>query len=310
MLVSHVLHTLADSFKMRDMQTRTGPFSIGFRQGWSDWQKQNLSALASWAKQNGFEALDLGRLTAADAAILSAAGLRLGSVDLLQFDQITHPDTGKRKEIIAANVAYVKEAAGLGARIFFTIVGGEPTKTRGENYKLAVESFSPIAEAAAAVGGHVVIEGYPGNAPHFALLCTTPETYRAFVKDIPRGVGINYDPSHLIRLGVDHIRFLKEFVPHVFHVHAKDTELFPEAVYELGLYQPSAFVPSHRFGEHTWRYTIPGHGVARWPEIFGTLKSSGYRGIVSVELEDENFNGTEAGEKAALLHSLEFLRGA
>ena len=32
--------------------------------------------------------------------------------------------------------------------------------------------------------------------------------------------------------------------------------------------------------------------------------------IVSVELEDENFNGSEAGEKAALLHSLDFLRSA
>ena len=39
------------------------------------------------------------------------------------------------------------------------------------------------------------------------------------------------------------------------------------------------------------------------------LKSSGYAGMVSVELEDENFNGTEEGEKSALAHSLDYLRG-
>jgi sugar phosphate isomerase/epimerase len=38
------------------------------------------------------------------------------------------------------------------------------------------------------------------------------------------------------------------------------------------------------------------------------LKDSGYRGAVSVELEDENFNGSEAGEKLALETSIAFLK--
>jgi sugar phosphate isomerase/epimerase len=204
----------------------------------------------------------------------------------------------------------VKELAAAGAKVFFTVVGGDPSKKRSENYKIAVDSFAPIAEAAAAAGASIAVEGYPGGSPHLALLCTTPETCRAFLKDLPRGLTINYDPSHLIRLGVDHVRFLKEFAGHVAHVHGKDTELFPEAVYELGLYQPSAFSAGHGFGEFAWRYTIPGHGVARWTEIFKTLAANDYRGLVSIELEDENFNGTEAGDKAGLVHSLEYLRGA
>jgi sugar phosphate isomerase/epimerase len=142
------------------------------------------------------------------------------------------------------------------------------------------------------------------------MLCTTPETCRAFFKDIPRGAALNYDPSHLVRLGVDHIRFLKEFLAHVVHVHGKDTELMDDAVYEFGSLQPSAFQKSPRFGGSTWRYTIPGHGVTRWTEVFSTLKSGGYGGVVSVELEDDNFNGSEAGEKAGFLNSLAFLRGA
>jgi sugar phosphate isomerase/epimerase len=290
--------------------TRTGSFPIGFRRGGSEWQKADLANVARWGTENGFEAIDLIRATAADVQTLKSAGLALGSVDLLQMGEITHPDIGKRREIIAANVAYVKEATSLGASIFFTVVGGDAAKKRGENYRIAVESFSPIAEAAAAAGGTLVIEGYPGRAPNLPMLCTTPETYRALLKDLPRGTAVNYDPSHLVRLGVDHVRFLKEFIGSVRHVHAKDTEIFPEAIYELGLYQPSAFQNGHGFGEHAWRYAIPGKGIVRWGEIFSILKSAGYRGVVSVELEDENFNGSESGEKAGLVQSLEFLRGA
>jgi len=210
--------------------------------------------------------------------------------------------------LIEANRQYIRDSAAAGAKIFFTIIGGEKDRSRGENYRAAVEAFSPLAEMAASVGATLAIEGYPGDAPHYSLLCTSPETCRAFLKDLPRGVGLNYDPSHLIRLGVDHLRFLREFVGHVVHVHAKDTELFPEAAYELGLYQPSAFAESHKFGGHTWRYTLPGHGAARWREVFGILKDAGYRGVVSVELEDERFNGSIAGEQAGLTQSLQFLR--
>lgn len=289
------------------MKTHTGDFPIGFRIGWSEWQK-DLPAVASWAASQGFEALDLGKFTAADAALLTQHQLRLGSVDLLDFGKIAQPDAAARKQLADANGQYIRDSAAAGAKIFFTIVGGEKDRKRSENYRAAIEAFSPLAEAAASAGGSLAIEGYPGDAPHYALLCTSPETCRALLKDIPRGIGLNYDPSHLIRLGVDHLRFLREFVDRVVHVHAKDTELFPEAVYELGLYQPSAFAEPHGFGAHTWRYTLPGHGAARWREIFQILKDAGYRGIVSVELEDERFNGTTAGEKAGLTQSLQFLR--
>ena len=291
------------------MPTRTGSFPIGFRRGWGQWQK-DLAGLLSWAQSNHFESLDLNVATAVDVAAVLSSGLQLGTVDLMQMGEITHPDTGKRKDIITANVAYVKALAAAGAKIFFTVVGGDPAKKRAENYKIAVESFAPIADAAADAGATIAVEGYPGGPPHLALLCTTPETCRAFLKDLPCGMALNYDPSHLIRLGVDHMWFLHEFAGHVVHAHGKDTELFPEAVYELGLYQPSAFSPGHQFGEHAWRYTIPGHGVARWTEIFKTLAENRYRGLVSIELEDENFNGTEAGDQAGLIQSLEYLRGA
>lgn len=291
------------------MHTRTGHFNIGFRRGWSDWQKSTATVIA-FAKDNGFSAIDLGKITSEDASAVRAAGLQIGSVDLLDFGNIACADACKRADIRDRNIAYIKEAAALGAKIFFTVVNGESDRSRKENYTAAVDAFTPLAETAAAAGATIIIEGYPGGSPHYSMLCTTPETCRAILKDIPKGLSLNYDPSHLIRLGVDHIRFLREFAPHVSHVHGKDTERFPEALYEFGIYQPSAFTDSKRFAETTWRYTIPGQGEGRWTEMFKILQEAKYKGLVCIELEDHFFNGSEAGEKEGLLHGLEFLRGS
>lgn len=293
------------------MRTRTGNFPIGFRRGWGDWQRPDLAALCRWARETGFEVLDLGWATPRDVRTVRESGLRLGSVDLLDFGSILSPDPGKRREQIERNVAYVKDVAAAGARLFFTaVVPGDPSARRSDNYALAVETYAPIVRAVRDAGAVLVIEGWPGKGPHYPSLCCTPETCRAFLRDTGEGVGLNYDPSHLIRLGVDPLRFLREFLPHVHHVHAKDTQVLPDALYEFGLSQPAAFAEPHRYGEHVWRYTVPGRGQMRWDEAFRVLSDGGYGGVVCVELEDEDFNGTEAGEKAGLRQSLEFLCGA
>ena len=60
---------------------------------------------------------------------------------------------------------------------------------------------------------------------------------------------------------------------------------------------PPTFDPAPGFGGTSWRYTIPGHGVARWAKIMCMLNTAAYKGKISIELEDCNFNGSEAGEK-------------
>jgi sugar phosphate isomerase/epimerase len=293
------------------MPTRTGNFPIGFRRGGGAWQK-DLAALASWSREQGFDAIDLSRVSKSDADTLTSAGLRLGSVDVIDLGQICATDPGKRKAVLEANLAYIPQAVAAGAKVFFTVIlPGDASAKRSDNYRHAVDCYTPIAEAIDKAGGKLAIEGWPGGAPHYPAMCCTPETCRRIMTDIPFNcIGFNYDPSHLIRLGVDHIRFLHEFLPRIFHVHAKDTELMADALYEYGLYQPAVFDKPHGFGEHVWRYTLPGHGVTRWTEAFRILSEASFPGIISIELEDEHFNGSEAGEKSALIHSLAFLKGA
>ncbi|OGV64657.1 MAG: hypothetical protein A3K19_29995 [Lentisphaerae bacterium RIFOXYB12_FULL_65_16] len=284
-------------------KTRTGGFPVGFRRGGTAWQK-DLNSLIAFARQAGLEFIDLNRDADTAGKTVAEAGFRLGSVDLPDWTGLASADKAKRDKAAAVNSQYIRACAALGTKCFFVAVMAEDAATpRAESYKYAVEGYGALAPALEQTGSWVVMEGWPGPT----VFVTTPETYRAFLRDCPARMAVNYDPSHLIRMGIDPIRFLREFAPQVRHVHAKDTEVYPEAIYEFGYQTPALFAKGHGYGGHAWRYTIPGHGQMRWKEAFSILRDAGYQGGISIELEDENFNGTEAGEKEALTWSCRFL---
>ena len=290
------------------MRTRTGGFRIGFRRGWSDWQK-DLTALAAWAKDAGFEAIDLGQARAEDIGQVRDAGMQVVSVDMIDWSALLSPDAGKRRAAVASNAAYFKDMAALGVRVFFTVaIPEDPSRPSKDNFGLAVASYGDLAPLAESLGAVIALEGWPGGPP-FANLCCNPETCRAMFREVPsRGLGINYDPSHLIRMGIDHTRFAAEFADRIAHAHAKDTEIITDNVYEIGLYQRSIFQKPYFCGDFAWRYTIPGHGVTRWSHILSILERAGFTGLVSVELEDADYNGTEPGERAGLTAALRYLQ--
>jgi len=303
-------HFAKTDFKnMKTTKTHTGNFTIGFRQLGSDWQK-DIASLIAWTKENDFGAIDVGFSAVADIEKIKAAELAIGSADLLDwggYAGMLSADKSKRDAAIEKASQHIEACTAAGAKNFFTLMIPEkPTLPRKENFGYMLESYSALVPVLERTGGRLVVEGWPG----LGALCCTPETYRAFLRELPsKNVGVNYDPSHLIRMGIDPVRFLTEIVERVFHVHGKDTALYSEYLYEFGHEQPPTFAGLPAFGSKAWRYTLPGHGQARWVEIFQLLKQAGYNGIVSIELEDDNFNGTEAGEKRGLIKSLQFLEG-
>jgi hypothetical protein len=61
----------------RRMMTRSG-FPIGFRRGWSDWQKNDLASLATWAKQSASTRWTSRRATVDDLKTLEAPACASG----------------------------------------------------------------------------------------------------------------------------------------------------------------------------------------------------------------------------------------
>jgi sugar phosphate isomerase/epimerase len=288
------------------MHTRTGNFPIGFRRLWMKWHKDTKGIL-EWAKKNKLSVIDLGQDGDKSGKKALEAGLKLGSIDLLEWQKLISANASTRKQAVENNIKYIKKCAKLGPiNYFIAMIPEDPKLSRKENFGYMVDSFKKLAPVLEDTGGRVVVEGWPGPG----VLVTTPETYRAFFNEVPSEVmGINFDPSHLIRMGIDPHRFLNEFKSKVFHVHGKDCEINFDNLYEYGNELPATFKDAIPFGNQHWRYTIPGHGITRWVDVLKTLRESGYTGAISIELEDANYNGTEAGEKLGILQGTQFLSG-
>ncbi len=288
------------------MRTRTGGFPLGFRHVGSSWAK-DTEALIAWIKENEIEVIDLKRDADVAARPFVDAGLVIGSIDLPDDKGMISPDAGRRAEAIARNAEYVRTCSAWGPmNIFVCMLPEKPDLARAENFRYMVESFGELVPVLEESSARMVVEGYPGPG----ALCCTPESCRALFKELPSAaMGINYDPSHLIRQGIDPLRFLVEFGERVYHLHGKDTELMSENLYEYGHEQPPTFAERHRFGAMAWRYTIPGQGMMRWGKAFQILEELGYDGSVSIELEDASFNGAEETEKMGILQGIDFLSG-
>lgn len=288
------------------MKTRSGNYPIGFRRGGGEWQS-DLSALLQWAASSGLEVIDLRSDADTTGQAALDAGLRIGSVDIAETKGMISADAGKRKAAIERNAEYIRACAKLGqVNHFLVMLPDDPALPRLENFGYMVESFGELVPVFEENNARLVIEGWPGPG----ALCCTPEGYRAFFREVPSSaMGVNYDPSHLIRMNIDHIRFLREFGERVFHVHGKDTELLEDEVYEYGSEQPPTFGKPQPFAGMTWRYTIPGHGISHWVEIFRILQAKGYQGAVSIELEDANFFREAEAEQLGILQGARFLTG-
>ena len=279
------------------LATRTGGFPIGFRQGWTEWFK-DIDAMVDWTKAQNLSVIDLGGNCLEHLPTMQSNGIRVGSVDLQNWQGLISEDQAEQKASLDANEKFISECVKFGVTNYFAVMlPKDATKKRSENFALMMDSLGKLSKILEANHGHLVIEGWPGAG----ALCCTPEGYRACLQDTSDAIGVNYDPSHLIRMGIDPIRFLKEFANRVFHVHGKDCFVDQEAQYNFGTEQSATFDIGHDFGNSVWRYTIPGHGQTPWTEVFSILEKAGYKGAVSIELEDENFNGSEAGEKLGII---------
>ena len=162
------------------MPTRTGNFPIGFRRGWSDWQKKDARSLANWAKENGFDTLDLMNVTRGDLDILKSVGLRIGSVDLLDFGKIMSNDAGFGRKIydpaadspekylqnaylIAKHLALAQTPEGQVSALKDLVKGEGDAKVN------ALQAFGPFAGVTfskGAPGGPAVGEMYASRAQH------------------------------------------------------------------------------------------------------------------------------------------------
>jgi sugar phosphate isomerase/epimerase len=290
----------------------------------------SLEELVPWAAQQGFEALELAawpvqstrdyQARQLDAAALKKDGAerikalfaahRMSISALAYYDNNLDPNKQKRKYYHEHLKKVINAAALLDVNLVGTFVGARPDKLPKENIKEIGKEFRRILKYAEDRGVRVMIENCPMdgwqrfNLPgNFAF---SPELWQALFNEVPsKNFGLNFDPSHLYWLGIDYIRAAKEFSSKIFHAHAKDCEFLPEGQYRYGLFGKQIDPTPWKSG--WWRYRIPGLGQVNWKGFVDSLKSSGYDGVLSIEHEDPEWEGTEEKVKRGLQMGREYL---
>jgi sugar phosphate isomerase/epimerase len=281
---------------------------------------RSLEEIAAWAAEHHFEALevaawpDLGdrpfTATHIDVADFGEAAAdrvrelfdrhRLTLSSLAFYDNNLHPDPTERKAINDHVAACVDAAALLGCPTVGTFVGRDPTRSVAENLKDAEQVFKPLVDRAGQAGVKLIIEncvmegwhpdGYPGN------LAYSPELWEWM---FALGLYLNYDPSHLVWMGIDPVAALAPYVDRIPHAQAKDIQVFPERRNRYG-WPGKAVQRPDPWDVGWWRYRIPGLGQVDWRAVVDTLYEHGFTGVLSVEHEDPVWGGTQDKVKTGL----------
>ena len=141
-------------------------------------------------------------------------------------------------------------------------------------------------------GVKIAIEMHPG------FLVYSPETMLKLREIAGPSVGCNYDPSHMFWQGIDPIAAIRVLGDSIFHVHAKDTEMYPVNLPRTGVLDTKNYTDERNRG-WIFRTCGYGHDARWWKELVSTLRMFGYDYVLSIEHEDSLMSADEGLSKAA-----------
>ncbi len=279
----------------------------------------SLDDIAPWAAAHGFDALEVAAWPAAGDRSFTASHVDVANLDgdeadriralfdrhglalssLGYYDNPLHPDPAIRGASHRHLEACIDAAATLGCPSVGTFIGRHPGRTVVENLRDAEQVFKPLVEQAGERGVQLIIEncpmegwhpdGYPGN------LAYSPELWEWMFS---LGLQLNFDPSHLVWLGIDPVEAVRPYLHHIPHAQAKDVETSPPKRNRYGFFGKAMREDPWDVG--WWRYRVPGLGEVDCRRLVDAMYEGGFEGTLSVEHEDPVWGGDEDRVKAGL----------
>lgn len=274
---------------------------------------RSLEAIAAWASKHHFEALEVAAWPDVGARPFTATHIKadgfaereadsvlelfnrhaLTLSSLAFYDNNLHPDLDERRAVNDHVKALIDVAARVGCPTVGTFIGRDPGVSVAENLRAAERIFPPLVDHAGERGVKLVIEncvmegwhpdGYPGN------LAYSPELWE-WMFDL--GLYLNYDPSHLVWMGIDPVEAIRPYVDKVAHAQAKDIQIDLQKRNRYG-WPGIAVNRTDPWNVGWWRYRVPGLGEVDWVRVVDALYEGGFDGVLSVEHEDPVWGGTE-----------------
>ncbi len=223
-----------------------------------------------------------------------------------------HPDPaiGKAHAEVSKKTVRLAEKLGVPVVIDFSGCPGDSDKAKYPNWvtcpwppdfldllewqwsKKVIPYWTKHAKFAADHGVKIAIEMHPG------FVAYSPETMLRLRKEAGPNVGVNYDPSHMFWQGIDPIAAIRVLGDSIFHVHAKDTQIYATNLPKTGVLDTKKYTEERERG---WIFRTVGYGHAFgwWKEFISTLRMYGYDYVLSIEHEDSLMSAEEGLQKAA-----------
>ncbi len=126
-----------------------------------------------------------------------------------------------------------------------------------EEYEVVVEGFAAACAIAADAGLRVAIEPHP-----YRWVSSGQGMLRLIERTGAPNLGLNFDPSHLFPAGDMPHYVVLQLADRIYNTHFSDNE------------------------GHTNAHWRPGRGKIDWKAIFAALRTIGYSGPITLELED------------------------
>jgi len=272
-----------------------------------------VEEVADWAASAGFETLEVCCWPAssgetrrysgvchidvdgmsdgeAQAIVGDLAERGVGISGLGYYPNPLHPDPEHRATVLDHLKNVITAAGKMNVGIVNTFIGADGSKTQAENFESFKTVWPEVIDHATDSGVKVAIENCPmifshDEWPSGHNLAYSPAIWREMFGYIDSDTfGLNLDPSHLIWQMIDIERAIKEFGSKIYHVHAKDLEVDKDGLYEHG-------VLSLGMGWQVPR--LPGLGDVNWEDVMSGLYRAGYDGVICVEHEDRQWEGTD-----------------
>lgn len=197
------------------------------------------------------------------------------------------PDPGERARVNAYFAKVIELAGRLGVPHVGTasgkMPGGRLDGQVSEIVRVYTEKYFPVCERHKV---RILWEPWP-DGPNIA---TGPVGYEALFQAFGNSphVGLQYDPSHAVRMFIDTLRTARDFADRIYDVHLKDTEIRWEILHRTGI---------HPLNEaQWWRYRLPGLGSIDWAAFFTILMDAGFHGAMNVEHEDPLYGPDYEGD--------------
>lgn len=269
----------------------------------STFNDRPLEEVVDFAASAGFDAIEIdvgGHIKTPErvrAAVALARDHNLVVSSITYFGNQLDANTGKRGELRARTEEFAQAIGEADVPIFVIFPGRDEDVDDEANYDDFAEFANRLIARTTSSGLVFAIENWPGPKDNF--IGTTPKGWQELFQRIPdRRFGLEFDPSHLIRIGVDPYAAMDAVKDRIAILHAKDTAIDTAAQQAVGYH-----------GKGWWQYKLPGKGLLDWPRFLRQARTNGFDGSLSIEHEDaaygwpgKDLDARKEGERLGLAY--------